>query len=181
MAMVRSRLRAVGWTAVIVGAAGIMAACQGSVTDPVGDERGFFDIVKVSVSYQTDVTTLSMQFDRGGAAITTWLVSFDEDTTSEAIVEIGRFDPQGGENLPDYYTVILVRTGQVICAGFVKNAGSDGVDTTTLTIDSRCLLPIDGPAPPLPSAVRVAGESATQRGDLGDLTDFTSSVALSSP
>jgi hypothetical protein len=161
----------------------VLTACEGTVADPVGDHDSggtyLVDIVEVGVDYGTDTTSFWVRYAEEGhpSEFAGWNVSTDGDTVPEVHVGIGaaRYPPPGGF---DHYSVsILAGDGAVVmCSGFVDRGGFDGIDTTSLTVDTRCITP-PSDAPP-PNTVRVSGHTASGRYG-GDWSDYTGPVARS--
>jgi hypothetical protein len=157
----------------------LLVACEGTVTDPVGDAYQTADVVEAGVDYGTATTTFWLRYveGQGPAPYNAWHVSMGDDTVPEAYVTIG-----GGYYTPpqmyDHYVVARQagEVAQTTCSGFVEDQGFDGIDTVSITIDSRCLL-LDG-GPPLPDVIRVRSVSASGRYGYEE-TDYTGPVSLS--
>jgi hypothetical protein len=160
-----------------------LTACEGTVTDPVGDHESggshLIDIVEVGVDYGTGTTRFWVRFVEGGGPSegTGWNVSTDGDTDPEVSVRIGAayYPPPGGF---DHYSVYINTDGgaELMCSGFVDDRGFDGIDTTSLTIDTRCIAPPGDTGPP--NAIRVSGQTASGRYG-HDWSDYTAPVARS--
>lgn len=155
-----------------------LAACQGRVSDPENDVVNpgtapppHNDIVEAGADHGTQTTRLWIRYAEGGTPgeHKYWYVSVDGDTDPEVMVEL-RYPET------DHYLVsdIAGLEQAITCAGFVPDAGFDGVDTVSLTVDTRCLFFYragDG-------TLRIQASSTQYRGST-DETSWTAPIARS--
>ena len=167
------RLTALTLSVLAVG----LAACQGSVADPVGDavdvEFGDVDIVEAGVDYRTDTTRLWVRYapGEGPAEATGWQISVDGDPVAEATAVIGSRYCCAPDR--DRYYVTTLSSGASRCTGYVREQGFDGEDTVSLSFDSRCLLATGYER--LPDSLRIKGYTESGR-QSGDETAWTGTV-----
>jgi hypothetical protein len=164
--------------AVLGGAAAlVLAACQGTVSDPPDDGSGT-EVIRAGVDFGDLVTRLWIDYPsrQQSASQKFWFLSVDDDTSAEFEVHIGTVLPRD-----DVFTVrrLQVPADQedVACRGFVDDAGFVDEDTVSLTIDTRCLSSLaDGS---LPSRLRMSARSADIGGRVNDQTGWTGVVLRS--
>lgn len=158
-------------------AAAVLAACQGTVSDPPDDGSGT-EVIQAGVDFGNQVTRLWIDYPSRAQSASQkfWFISVDGDTTPEFEVHIGTVLPRD-----DVFTVrrLALPAGEddVACRGFVDDAGFIDEDTVSLTIDTRCLASFgDGS---IPDRLRMSAKSADIGGRINDSTGWTGVVLRS--
>jgi hypothetical protein len=164
------------FTGLLVAAlAVVLAACQGTVTDPPDDGNGT-EVIGAGVDFGNERTRLWIDYPDHNRASSQkyWFISVDDDTTPEFEVHIGT---EGARD--DVFTVkrLQVTQDDVACRGFVDNDGFIDADTVSLTIDTRCLS--DRGTGSLPSRLRMSALSSDIGGRINDYTGWTGVVLRS--
>ena len=170
------RLRKAGIALVAVVSGLLATACEGRVSDPVGDvgQDAAVDIVQAGVDYRTESTRLWITFAPGKAGVfKRWGISTNGDTTEEFVVRLG--DIIGND--PDRYEVTQTGATFDTCTGFVSDAGAIGNDTYEVRFHSKCFR--SSPAEDsLPASLRFIAYSESYRSG-ADTTVWSSSIPVS--
>ena len=165
----------------VAAAAGLVAACEGSVRDPLGDPyAGPLDITVARVDYRTTELRLRLRLEASAPPTwyrSGWYVSVDGDEVADWRVIVY----SEGESLVDEgsaWELARVDAGTplplVPCSGALPGGGWDGT-RIRLDVPTSCLTEANGS---VPSTIRIAGFTDAQRSG-GDSTAWTAPIVIS--